>query len=1344
VFGFTALRLPPRGTALAIGCAVAALACVVGRVRAAGDAPEPLGAADTGRPVAIRVQWGGGQPRAWSGTVSVVADAAHAPLSMAPDWRTLCTEPDAAAMVHQRESALVVHQPRPIAIDGVEVVVPGVRGWRIVAAIGPAESGRPTATLDVRIEDVLLDPAQALLDDDGNRLSVKPAAGEHLRVSLDAAGSGGAGGVWRPGDRVRCTVHPLLPTRVGGTTPVELRMRLESAADGREITAQAVPLKPVPDAGSSAPPGSRQPLRFEPAVFDVALPGAEGVYEVALEAVERGGVRWSRPLATRRVQLPAVADEPPPRPEAGEWRLVYELDPASPRLLERLRRLPGTGLASVPLPRFTRPNLPLPKLPSVPMPQVPLPAMPLPSVSSIAAMVPRLSGLLAAGHSRVDVHPLGPMLRLPAVDAETASSWEGIVVAGAQPGVPHAVEIEFPTDQDATLAVNVLELDAANAMVQPRHAGGFAVRRGRHASEPVRIDVHRFVFWPTTRHPVVLISNAARGTSPLIARVRILAGPAGLPPAPLPAGRRVHAFLPLPEFTSYGAVGRAGRDGGKPGVDWVTHLSGMGHSAELLAARGAAGAMVTVYTRGAALWPAVQTRQAPRWDSGAAGDLGLDAEPKDLLGLLCRLYGRAGLRIVPALSFDAPLPALEATLAAGGPAAIGIACVGRDGRPRRTGPNGVVHYNILDPRVQRGVEELVVELAGRIRESGAASTVDGIALLMPHDGWLHLPGVDWGLDDVTFPRFLRDIGGAEDRVDDGRFAARAALVEGPLRDRWLDWRAVQLAAFHASLADAIAERDDRLSLSIVPTTLLTAGEVADRFRPEFGPARPAGDVLREVGLDPVRAAAHRRIVFVTPSVRGGEGLSAESLVAAANGSPDVARAAAGAARRAAIVIEESRPVAVQDVLPHGPFGGAVAAAEFRMHPLATGAERGRAYADSLLAADAEAVFDMGLTLEAPAVRSPALEVLAALPARRFSPVAGPSAPVAVRSLRADDATWVHVVNAAAAPVWVTVRAEGGSGAAVDAATQAPVSRAPDGGLLVDVPAWGMRTLRIDGMAAVKSFAVRYDDALAATVAMRVEELDRRRATLESPAAVDVLDNPGFELGGQAGDPSRPGPAVTGWELVEPRRGSLGLVAGFGQAGGRAAAFSSIHGLATLRSNPFPRPASGRVSVAAWLRIRADDPQPPLRMAIEGVRDDQEYYRFAAVGGLAGSRPLTGEWSQFVLQVDDLPDTGLDSLRVRFDLLGPGTVEIDDVRVFELAFDETQRAQLARTIAALEQRLRSGDVGGCLRDLEGHWPRFLEAYVAAVPPAVEPANAGGAVPAAAERTGLLENVRRWWQ
>jgi hypothetical protein len=269
--------------------------------------------------------------------------------------------------------------------------------------------------------------------------------------------------------------------------------------------------------------------------------------------------------------------------------------------------------------------------------------------------------------------------------------------------------------------------------------------------------------------------------------------------------------------------------------------------------------------------------------------------------------------------------------------------------------------------------------------------------------------------------------------------------------------------------------------------------------------------------------------------------------------------------------------------------------------------------------------------------------------------------------------------------------------------------------------------------------------------------------LELPQPLEVLDNPGFEVGletvaATAGDLARGRAAVvTGWELVEQRRGTLELVPGMppvNAAGGpgRGLAFSSINGLASLRSNPFPPPATGRVSVAVWLRVEEGALQPPLRIAVEGLQEDREYYRFAAVGGLAGGRALTAEWAQFVLPVDDLPTAGLESLRVRFDLLGPGRVLIDDVRVLDLAFEESQRVQFARLIARFEQQLATRDVGGCIVGLDGHWPRFLAEFVTdaavarvAALPAPNAAPAPGPTPAAKPApAGMLDRVRGWWQ
>ncbi len=1299
--------------ALCVAVTIAAWAATAN----AAESPVPPAAS---RPVTVRVTWGGGQSRAWSGTITLVdGSGATRPVTA---WRTLATETDAAAFVHDEAGAIVVHHPRPVSSDGVEIEVPDVRGWRIVAAIGPAGAAT-AARMDVAVADLVSQAAVQPLDGDGNRLEVRPAPGDGLRVTVSAGAT-----PCLPGQRVGITVDPLVPARADVAATLELRLRLVSAGDGAEILAQAGPLVSQPDVApdDTVPAGGRRPTRFDPVRFDFALPAEEGGWIARLEVVESSALGWTRPVATRELRFVTLAAERP-APDAAEWRTVYELDPGSPRLHERLRRLPGVGLPhvslpQVPLPSITRPSLP--RLPQVSLPAVPMPPVSLPQVPPLASMVPRLSGLLAAGHSRVEPHALGPMLRLPPAESPAAPAWEGIVIAGATPHLPHVVEVEFPSDQHARVAVAVLELDADGSLVETRYVGGFATRRD--VDEAPELRVHRFVFWPATRHPVVLLANQSGDRPAFVGHVRILAGPSRLPAAAAAAGRPVHAFLGDPACADFGSTN-----------DAAARVAAVARSAEAIAAQGAAGAMLVSYAEGAAVWPSRCTREAPRWGSGA-DDAGVDAATPDMLAAACRAYAREGLRLVPAISCSAPLAALEAELAGATAESAGIACVGRDGRSLRTADGGGTHYNILDVRVQRAVEALVRELAGRLR---GAVAVDGVALVLPHHGWLHLPGVAAGLDDATFARFREATGVEEAAGAANRFAARAALVEGPLRDRWLEWRAAEVARFHARLADALAEHDDRWNLYVVPTTLTAEGWIAERLRPTLAGSAVDDTVLREAGLDPLRSTAHRRVVFVAPHVFGGAGMGDRGTLAAGNAL--ATRAAVPAARRGALVIGRGRPLDVRSMVPHGPFGSARAPAPFDVVAMDSGADAGRPLAEAFAAADVEAVFDARLAIGLPSARSADRAALESLPTGSLAAVAGLPTPVVVRTSRGE-ATWVHVVNPAAAAVRATLAIAGRPVDALDVVTGAAFDIRP-GAVDVDVPAWGMRAVRLGGDVSVTGARLDYAPRVAAAVAGRVSDLARRRVALERPIPRDVLDNPGFDLGGSATDGGRPTAATSGWELVEPRRGTLTLVAGADESG-QAASFASTNGLATLRSNPFPPPTSGRVSVAARLRIRDGDPQPPLRIALEGVRDDREYYRFAAVGGLTGGRPLATDWQQFVLQVDDLPDSGLESLRVRFDLLGPGTVEIDDVRVFDLAFAEPERVRLTRQIGALEAAVEAGDVGACLAALDGHWPRFLEAHVP-VPAVSEPASQAVAAPAPekpVERTGVLDRMWRWWQ
>jgi len=1294
--------------------------------------------------VRLRVTWGGGRPAARSGRIEVLVPGGP---SAVPAWRLLSTEPGAVATMHESAGAIEIHEPRGLDLNGVELRLLDWRQARLRVAITGRESGENPIVLEGAVADLLAAPLSKPLDRDGNRLSISRVPGDELGVAFAA----GESAIARSGGSVTLVVHPVLAGQAATGSTYELKVGARRSGSQTESHAQSLAVEEE----VVETPGVRV---FRPLRLAVPLPPEEGGCDIDLQLVERGGLRWSRPVATRTIQVVGVGSERPATP-AADWKIVYEIDPGSPKLLERLRRMPGIGLPSlpmggVPLPKLPRPSFTLPKmaiptpaLPNVPLPNVSLPGVSVPRIPSVTSMVPRLTGLLAVGHSTLESHALGPMLRLP--PAGEGPAWEGVALPSGVPGMPHLVEVEYPLEQEMLLGLAVLE--EADGEVRATTTSGIDLpapvvddgsRRGR-------IGTRRFVFWPRTRSPLLVITNLSDRSPAVFGRVRVLAGPMSVadhPPSPVSA-RRTYLHVPTPDFTPFGAVGRPATGGGAA-TDWDAFLGGIRRSADWAAAQGAAGLLVGVYADGAAVWPTARTHHAPRWDSGGGFDGRLDPEPKDLLALACRLYARERLRLVPAITCDGPMPALDGLLVRGGGDATGLVAVGRDGTPLVTEGGRCPHYNVLDPRVQAAVESLVGELVGRVQ---SAPTVDGIALLLPHDGWLHLPGVATGLDDVTFARFAAAAGPEVeqlvrptlDAADPRRFASRSALVEGPLRERWLAWREAEVAAFHGRLAGIVATARPAWKFHLMPTTLFVGGRLAERFRPHLSDQPRDADVLREAGLDPALLTAHPGLVYVTPSAHSAADDGARDVAGEVNRSLALLRGAAGAARAGVLLLEQPRAIEVRDVIGQAGFTTKASGPVPVVAP-AGGPEAGRALADGLIAVDPEVVFDAGLLhtcVDEEDERSRL--AFTGLPPPPLEMVPSAAAPLAVRVREGEAGLWVSVVNACGIACQAVLDPARPPTAVADAVTKAAIPAGSAGEVTVPLGPWEVRTLLLEGCERVTRVRAVHGPQIAAAARTQLDDLEVRRRALEMPAPLAVLDNPSFEL------PELDG-LVPGWELVEAGRGTLRRVTGKPSAGGSGLSFASDNGLATLRSNPFSAPPTGRISVAVWVRAGGPDFQPPLRIALEGLQDDREFYRFAAVGRGAGAMPLSAAWSQFVLQIDDLPTRGLESLRVRLDLLGPGAVEIDDVRVFDLAFDEAQRVRLSRILTVAAERAAAGDVGGCLVELDGAWPRFLRKHVAVPDVASEgrtTASAGvapGPTEAPPARSGVVDRVRRWWQ
>ena len=266
---------------------------------------------------------------------------------------------------------------------------------------------------------------------------------------------------------------------------------------------------------------------------------------------------------------------------------------------------------------------------------------------------------------------------------------------------------------------------------------------------------------------------------------------------------------------------------------------------------------------------------------------------------------------------------------------------------------------------------------------------------------------------------------------------------------------------------------------------------------------------------------------------------------------------------------------------------------------------------------------------------------------------------------------------------------------------------------------------------------------------RIRDLSARAAALASPPALNLLENPGFELP-PAAEAKEAGTA--GWTLAEQEGTSGEIDTAEKKEGGHSFKLKTGKATATLRSNTFAKPQTGRLSISLWMRVANRREQPAVRLAIEGRQEEGLYYRFATVGGRApGAVALATEWSQYIFQVDDLPADDIHDLRVRFDLTSAGQVWIDNVELFDLAFSPNERVELTKIIGLADLKLKSGQLADCARLLDGYWPHFL---VTNVPLTETPASAASAPLArqprveTAKKPGMFDQMRGYmpkrWQ
>ncbi|MEK6249929.1 MAG: hypothetical protein N2C12_17215, partial [Planctomycetales bacterium] len=227
-------------------------------------------------------------------------------------------------------------------------------------------------------------------------------------------------------------------------------------------------------------------------------------------------------------------------------------------------------------------------------------------------------------------------------------------------------------------------------------------------------------------------------------------------------------------------------------------------------------------------------------------------------------------------------------------------------------------------------------------------------------------------------------------------------------------------------------------------------------------------------------------------------------------------------------------------------------------------------------------------------------------------------------------------------------------------------------------------------------AITFDKDVRGLLQQRIQELSDRTVELNRRTVIDVLENPDFEL-----PPSQDHP-IRGWSLVNQDNVEVELDQNERRRGRAAARLNSTRNVASLISNRFPAIKTGRISFTVWLKMSPDF-QGPLRLAVGGRHQGQEIYRFGVVD-------KTHEWNVYVFYTDDLPLSELSDMQVRFDLMGPGEVWIDDIEVSDLRFSDNERKEMTRILTQAHFAAGSGKLSECHRILQGYWPRFLLKHI----------------------------------
>lgn len=1235
--------------------------------------------ADSSINTRLRIAWGGGKPIQWAGTIEVSTGhfqhLVNHGVEIDPSSVLSSNQPrEGISTLHNQIS---VSQNSAQQYDALDVSLTTSRQAHLKINLVSIDDPNITFQIDRPIEQFLFKSLNMELDDDGNRGQVRRAPGDVLRIQHQRPTM-----VFNPNEVFKLSMIPhLLERERSGTFQYSAYV---IATDQQQVIHQQEHQVELSEPGQF-------PIWSD---LKIPIPSRPGVYSIALRVDSKrftDTLVRSAPLATRKIQFVVVGGFDAAPATQARWTEVVRFNPADPAWWEHLVSLNPTD-----------------------------------QLKYLTGSSPGDLGFKPFGNDKVqEIEYEGrPYSKL------ADGGWQAYPITIEHLNRPHLLEVEYPANLAQTMAISILEQNALGKIIPLGIDSGFYLHKPEWSQSNESLK-HKILFWPKSKHPMLVLRNQFGTRDAVFGEIVVSELQGNLSELYAahtksadteyePADRRQSlTYFHKPLFMeNFGAPEATTGDNTTTLDDWNTFYQGGIRLADYLQYSGNSGAIVNVLSDGSSLFPSRYFDSLPKYDSGAFFSNGQDPLKKDVVEMLLRVFDNRQLTFVPAIQLSGRLHELEA---------IGEhdkSIYLNSGLKSVPSEDETPRYNPLDPRVQSAVQQFIGSLVQRYQHH---PSFGGLCLELTPNSCTQLPSANWIPDPKTLVRFFEE----QQLVPSTSHDENILAIQQQYRRQWIAWVKQELMNFYVQLAEkfpTLISANSNARIYISTAELYKTSLARQLAHPAIPPRNRLPGLLNQLGLNPEATKAFGHVVWLQPN-QANPVLDpvSQHVQMELNHSTEIGKLYAQ--QKSSGILFQHTPHMAR--LPHleqlSPWGPENTNTWFANILTPSNQFNRQRFISALAKSDQQFLVDGGWMLSMGQEDSTRqlFHTFRQLPSVKFDTVRVTGNPIAQpliirKYLSVDDnhrSSYLYVLNNA--PWATTAQVElllppNGHPVALGQESKSSFRWHPKGATwqLVMEP-FDLIAVRIDhAEAEVIGANVQYNQEVVTQLQNNLLKINQRLGPLQQPSSRTPLKNADFEA--PTGNQS-----VSGWLYNSQAGNRLEIEQDSAQSGNQHLSLRrpiTSRQVLWVRSEPFNVPPTGRVAFTVWMKTSSPDHQPSIRLSIEGRLNGKVYYRPRTIGkpesGISTTRnvnPLTAEWNRYVLIVDDLPTQGLTDLRVGFDLMSPGHVDIDNLQVYDLWFQQREYRELMKDISIAYAQPGQGRVSDCFEYLGSYWPEYLTKY-----------------------------------